>query len=139
EVAGVRIHPRTNASYGALPYFALTLVDLRTGLEQRVKLPPSLTIGFPRWAPDGSEFAVTVTVDDGVELWAVSPERPRAPRRLLGAVLNAANGAPCRWLPDGDHLLCQVVAHRSEPRTAVSAAHRLLAQTARRTEPEPSG
>ena len=135
EVAGVRINPRTNARHAAIPYFGLTLVELWTGRSQRLELPPSLAIGFPQWAPDGSRFAFTVTVDRGVELWTGSPEPPFPLRRVLGPVLNGAQGSPCSFMPDGESLLCQLVARKHEPPKAPSAALRLLTQTVATTPP----
>lgn len=129
EVAGVRLNPRTNARHAAIPYYGLTLVELGTGRTQRLEVPPNLAIGFPQWAPDGTQFAFTVTVDRGVELWTGSPEPPHPVRRVLGPVLNGAQGSPCSFMPDSRSLLCQLVARKHEPPKAPSAALRLLTQT----------
>src|SRR5690606_14053051 len=56
SIGDLRINPRTNARHGALPYYDLTLVDLWTGLERSVPVPPSHEIGYPQWSPDGSRF-----------------------------------------------------------------------------------
>ncbi len=129
EVAGVRLNPRTNARHAAIPYFRLTLADLWTGSRQVLAVPPSLAIGFPQWSPDGTQFAFTVTVDRGMELWVGSTEPPYRLRRILGPVLNGAQGAPCDWMPDARTLLCQLVARKHETAEPSSAALRLLTQT----------
>ncbi|HEY8521677.1 MAG TPA: prolyl oligopeptidase family serine peptidase [Gammaproteobacteria bacterium] len=135
SIGDLRINPRTNGRHAALPYYGLTLVDLWTGLERSVPVPPSHAIGYPQWSPDGSRFVFTVTVDDGIELWGATRDDPWHVRRLIGPVLNAARATPCTWMPGSRELLCQVVARKYERRDAEASAYRLLTQTVATPQP----
>jgi dipeptidyl aminopeptidase/acylaminoacyl peptidase len=108
SVMGVKVNPRTYGRHAPLAYFALTLVDLSTGRETPLDVPDGAVIGFPHWAADGSRFAFTATVSDGIELWIGDPALGRV-RRLLGPELNGALGAPCTWMPDNRRLLCRLI------------------------------
>lgn len=108
EVAGLRLDPRTYGPHAPLAYYGLTLVDLPSGSTVEIPLPPDAIVGFPRWSPDGSRFAFTLTHEGGIELWVGDTRQHRA-RPLVGAVLNAATSNPCTWMPDGRRLLCRTV------------------------------
>lgn len=107
-VAGLRLNPSTGGPHAPLAYFGLTLVGHESGETTRIPLPEDVTIGYPRWAPDGSRFAFTVTVPTSVELWIGDPITKSA-SRLSEVPLNAAQGAPCSWMPDSRDVLCRVV------------------------------
>jgi len=108
EIAHLRVNPETYGPHAPLSYFGLTQIDLVTNEIVRIPLPPDVTLGFPRWSPDGSRFAFTVTRPTGIELWIGEPSERRA-RKLFGPVLNAATGLPCTWMSDGQRMLCRTV------------------------------
>lgn len=108
EIAHLRVNPETYGPHAPLSYFGLTQVDLVTNEAVRIPLPPDVRLGFPRWSRDGTRFAFTVTQPTGIELWIGEPAEHRA-RKLLGPVLNAATGAPCAWMPNGQRMLCRTV------------------------------
>jgi dipeptidyl aminopeptidase/acylaminoacyl peptidase len=110
-IAGLRINPRTHGPHAPLAYHGLTLVDLDSGESIPIALPPDVTVGYPRWAPDGSRFAFTVTVPTGIELW-VGEAPGGTVRRLTNPELNAIRGNPCSWMSDGRQILCRLASER---------------------------
>jgi dipeptidyl aminopeptidase/acylaminoacyl peptidase len=119
-VAGRDINPATHGPHAPLDYFALTLIDLGTGMSAAIPLPRGSTIGFPAWAPDGSKFAFTLTTSVGTELWLAEPSDTRA-RKLVGD-LNATLGPPCTWMPDSERVLCRRIAWPGDSAPQQSAA-----------------
>ncbi len=109
EIAGRKVNPRTAARHAPLDYYALTLVDLRSGRRTPIPLPAGAVVGFPRWAPDGSKFVFTLTRDGDTALWVGDPRAARATSVLDR--LNAARGAPCTWTSDSRRVLCRRLAH----------------------------
>lgn len=108
SVVGRKVNPRTYGRHAPIAYHGLTLVDLGNGRRTRLAVPPGAVLGFPKWSPDGSRFAFTATVEDGIELWIGDPVHGRV-RRLVGPELNGALSSPCSWMPDGRRLLCRLV------------------------------
>jgi len=108
KLAGYRIDPRTNGRHGVRQIVGLTVKRLSDGVEERIVLPPDVSVGFPQWAPDSRRFAFTITRDNGVELWVGDAARAGA-RMLVGPRLNAAAAAPFTWSPDGASLLALLV------------------------------
>jgi dipeptidyl aminopeptidase/acylaminoacyl peptidase len=110
HLAGYRLNPRTNgrAASNRAAGEALELVQLRDGRRIRVDLPAGARIDYVTWSPDGRWLAFTNMSDDGYQLWAVRAGETRA-RRVVDGRLNAAHGAPCRWLDGSHELLCRFV------------------------------
>jgi len=115
RLAGRRINPATNGAFTASRGFvALTLRDT-TGAGLSVNLPEQPAIGGIDWSPDGRWIAFTHTTDDGIALWVADAATARA-RALTPPALNGTLGTPCRWMPDGNALLCRLVpASRGAP------------------------
>ena len=107
RLAGVRINPRTNGPDRSARVTGLTLVPVEGGRHRPLELPPG-KVGVPEWSPDGKRFAVTVTGDRTIELWAGDVEGAKL-ARVPGVVLNAAYGDAVRWLSDSKSLLCLTV------------------------------
>jgi len=107
RIAGRRIDPRTKSGHAPLEYYGLTLVDLATGDETRLRLPAGVLVGFPSWAPDGSRFAFSLSSSGGTEIWVGEPGGARA--WPLAHSINAALGQPCAFTPDSRRLLCRRV------------------------------
>ncbi len=115
RLAGMRIRPRTNGPSRDRSMSALTLKRLDDLSEMPVTgLPEGGRIGDVLWSPDSSKLAVTVTDDADIRLWIVDVPTGRA-RRLGEHRLNAAGGAPVRWLSDSRTLIVSAVpAERGE-------------------------
>jgi len=128
EIAHLRVNPVTYGPYAPLSYYGLTQLDMTTGDSARIALPPDVTLSFPRWAPDGSAYAFTVTRATGIELWIGQPGERRA-RKLLGPELNATTGTPCMWMHDSRRLLCRTVP-RQRRATDLRASPPLLQRNA---------
>jgi dipeptidyl aminopeptidase/acylaminoacyl peptidase len=107
RLAGMRLDPDTNARHGPRRYIGLSIKKLPDGRERTIKLPDDPNVGSPRWSPDGSMFAFTITGEHGVQLWVGDVESATA-RPLTGFNLNATLGG-FSWMPDGERLLCRFV------------------------------
>ena len=125
RLAGRRINPLTNGTFGPAtgrdPGLTTTLSVMRIadGSERAIQAPEG-GWGSPVFSPDSERFIVTRTVRNGIELWIGSVESASA-RRLLGPELNGVRGQPCGWMPDGEELLCAVVADGRGPAPATPA------------------
>jgi dipeptidyl aminopeptidase/acylaminoacyl peptidase len=109
RLAGRRINPRTNGSFGANLINGLSVMRVSDGSERRIEVPAGTGYGGPSFSPDGRRFTFTRTVADGIELWIADVAEARA-RRLLGPDLTGARGGqPCSWMSDSEALLCHLV------------------------------
>ena len=126
ELAGHTINPLTGAAHAPLDYYGLTLIDLASREEIPLVLPRDAVFGYPKWAPDGSRFAFTLTRSRGTELWVGEPGEARA--RLLASAIDGGRGSPCTWTADSRRLLCRFVAFRDNRRVFDAIADRLAAQ-----------
>lgn len=108
SVAGLRLTAANGSPHAPIAYYGLSLWDRYTGFTTGIDLPEDVTIGYPRWAPDGSRFIFTVTGAAGVELWIGDPYSGSTDR-LVSAPLSAARGAPCDWMPDSRAVFCRVL------------------------------
>jgi dipeptidyl aminopeptidase/acylaminoacyl peptidase len=116
RLAGLRINPSTNGRHHPPRLVALSLVEVATGKTRKVTgLPANPYLNLPDWSPDGTKFAFTNTVADGIELWVGNVETAKA-EKLEGFRISAIMGDPVQWMPDGKVLLVQTVpATRGNP------------------------
>ncbi len=108
RLAGVRIDPGLGGRQRTVRYSGITIVPLDGRPRLRVELPPGARIGMPIWSPDGSAFAFTRDLSDGIELWVADSKTGLAhaiPELRLVDVL----GRGFEW-EDSRHLLIQRVA-----------------------------
>lgn len=109
SVGGRRLDLGSHARRGIRHYSGLTLLRLGTGESRRLPLTDDARIGYPQWSPRSDRLAFTVFTPTGVELWHAATEDAR-PVKLSGARLNSAGGRSFVWMPDGQRLLCRLVA-----------------------------
>ncbi|MEE9128983.1 MAG: hypothetical protein V3T84_03125, partial [Phycisphaerales bacterium] len=102
RLAGRRINPNTNSQHGNSGLIGLTLKDIESGRETIVDIPADVRLGFPRWSPDGSKFAFTVTNDEGVWL-CVGDTATGDFVSITGQVNGIAS--PFSWMPSSKQLL----------------------------------
>ncbi|HEV8493148.1 MAG TPA: CocE/NonD family hydrolase, partial [Candidatus Angelobacter sp.] len=116
RIAGLRINSATNGRHHPPRLVALSLVEVATGNSRKVTgLPANPYLGLPDWSPDGTKFAFTNTVADGIELWVGNVETAKA-EKLEGFRISAILGDPVQWMPDSKALLVQTVpATRGNP------------------------
>jgi dipeptidyl aminopeptidase/acylaminoacyl peptidase len=108
RLAGLRIDPLRNRLRTLGYYRRVTLTDLRSGAKWPLKLPPNARIDSFSWSPDGLHLALSVSVEDGVELWIAETSSGQC-HRVEGLRLNGVLSAGYQWEPDGRHLICRVV------------------------------
>lgn len=109
RLAGSRINPRTNGPSRERYFNSLTLEPLAGGAKRVVSLPAGAQLSYLNWSPDSSQVAFTNTVERGIELWVLDVRSAKA-RRVMGAELNATNGAPFQWTPDSHFFIVERVA-----------------------------
>ncbi len=116
RLAGVRIHPDRSAKERTRFYEKVTVIDIDGPNLARVvlKTPKGARLGFPSWSPDGRHLALTVTRDDGVELWVASVATGEA-QKLGERDLNASLSRGFAWMPDSRGLLVRLVPSQRGP------------------------
>jgi len=133
ELAGHAISLQTGAAHAPIAYYGLTLLDLHTLTETPLPLPHDAIVGYPRWSPDGSRFAFTVTRSGGTELWV--GESASALARMLARSVDTARGTACSWLPDNHRLLCRFSTDRENRRQTLGSVFDRMAAQALPGEP----
>ena len=112
RLAGLRINPRSNGpSLSQAVFFKKVIFKNLDTLQEHplTGLPAAARVSDLEWSPDGARLAFTVTGTDGIELWVATVADGQT-RRLTGPRLNGASGGKFfQWLPDGLHLLCQLL------------------------------
>ena len=108
RLAGFRITPLNNARQQTYFMTSLTIKSVQDGTVIPVELPEGAKFGFPRWSNDGSWFALTHYLENGVELWAVETQTGKV-KKLTGPHINAVLSSGFNWLPDNQHILAYMV------------------------------
>ena len=84
RLAGRRIRPRTNGPSRGRYVTGLTLKRVSDLVEREITgIPDGARLGIPRWSPDGTRIAFTVTGETDIELWVAGVNDGRA--RLVGS------------------------------------------------------
>ena len=122
RLAGLRISPKTNGQHRAgasvYPrYRNFTIKAVADGAERKVTLPPSPSLAWIGFSPNGKRFAFTQHRDNAIELWIADTTSGQA-KSVTTAPLNAALGTPCEWVVDGGSLLCEFVPANRGPAPA---------------------
>jgi dipeptidyl aminopeptidase/acylaminoacyl peptidase len=119
RLGGLRFRPRNHAPSRSGYVTGLRLTRLADGTERRVSgIPEGARITNLRWSPDGSRFAFTNLLPDGVELWVADLAGAQA--RRIASGLNLTAGVDPRWLADSKTLVCALVDPGLGPEPAVS-------------------
>ena len=121
ELGGRRINTRNSTPWPPPDIDRITVVRLADGAVHEVLAPFETTLGWVRFAPDGSYLSYAVIRDTGVEQWILDIASG-IPRPLTSASLNATWGEPCAWLGDGGRVLCRfLMSARGAPPDAADA------------------
>src|SRR5262245_37227645 len=139
RIAGTRINPRTTGPQLPGPVTGIVLKRVADGTERRITVPAPVALSFPTWSPDSRAITFVQSRDSGLVLWVADVATGQS-RALTGANLNATNGPPCQWMPNGTQLLCRFVPDgRSPPPVAPPAPiGPTIQQTAGRAAPAPT-
>ena len=112
KLAGLRINPRTCAASRYSFGVGLSLLDLATQKEAKLRgLPRELRVADLSWSPDQRYLAFTHVAYDGergaVELWLLDIAA-RSAKKLSTRPLSAVLSRGFSWLPDSSGLLVQL-------------------------------
>jgi dipeptidyl aminopeptidase/acylaminoacyl peptidase len=107
RLAGLRFNPRTRGPHNPPRLKTLVMQGLEGLPATPIALPPGVVLGPPSWSPDGTRFVLMGATNDATELWVGDADTGKL-RRIPGLKLNAIQGNPLDWLPDGN-LLCKAV------------------------------
>ena len=113
RLAGLRINPRTNGPARPPRVTGITILSLATNKKQAVQLPKG-KIGSPTWSPDGTQFAFTETMNDGIALWIGNAATGKV-ADVPYVKLNGAIGVPYQWMSDNQSLLVQMIPEKRGP------------------------
>ena len=108
RLAGSRINPRTTGPQLPGPITGLLLKRVADGTERRISVPSPAALQSVSWSPNSRFITFVQTRDSGLALWIADVGTGQA-RALTGPTLNATDGAPCEWMPDGARVLCRFV------------------------------
>ncbi len=107
QLAGLRIDPAANAQFQSSFNLGLSLRARDGGEPVRVPLPEGGKLSGVTWSHTSKAFAFTVVTDDGMQLWAATPDKPRQPQLLVENLSGVLGGVS--WFPDGAHVLVRAV------------------------------
>lgn len=119
RLAGHRFNPRTRGPH-APPRLKTLALQRLDGPALAVALPAGVSLGQPRWSPDGTRFALTGASARATEVWLGEATTGKL-RRIEGLQLNAVLGSPLAWMGDGS-LLCKAVPAGQGPEPSVPEA-----------------
>ncbi len=108
RLAGRRINPATNGSFGISLVTGIGLVEVESGTEWKVELPAGDGWSTADFSDDGEKIALERATPQGIELWVIEVAT-RSAVRVVGPRLNGTMGRPCQWMPSGEELLCRLV------------------------------
>jgi dipeptidyl aminopeptidase/acylaminoacyl peptidase len=111
RLAGMRIDERANGLRFAASFVSFTIKRLPGGEDVPVSIPRGGRYGSFVWSPDGTQFAFTNTVADGIELWIGSPATGQT-RSFPGVRVNGARvggGSAIEWMGDNRTLLVSAI------------------------------
>jgi dipeptidyl aminopeptidase/acylaminoacyl peptidase len=137
RLAGLRIKPRINGPSRTAFLNGLELLRISDLSRREIAgLPEGARIENVRWSPDGSRFAFTNAVEDGIELWVAEVSTGTARRLLDGRLSLVARVIPT-WLRDGQTLVAALVpANRGpEPEASTTPAGPVIQENLGRTAP----
>jgi len=96
RLAGHRIDPALNSRQRTVRNRGIEVLDFEPVARRVVELPKDAAINSVRWSPDGTQFAFTNDVKDGVELWVGDPSTGKA-APIPGIRVNDILSAPFSW------------------------------------------
>ncbi|MGE0528844.1 MAG: prolyl oligopeptidase family serine peptidase [Bdellovibrionales bacterium] len=111
RLAGMRINPRNNGPHNQGSLRTLKLMTLPGGKIRTIDIPQGSRVSNLRWAPDGKQFAFTLSLEDRIELWLADTASARL-RKVPFLTVNDTFGDAVQWLPDSKKLLCLMVPHK---------------------------
>lgn len=103
KLAGMRILTRYNIPKRSYYVQSMSLLNLKTGETNPIKLPEGQKFGYPTWSPDGKLFAAALYKRNGSEVWVFDPAKGSG-RVISSARLNPVLLSPLWWSKDSQTL-----------------------------------
>ena len=125
RIAGLRIHPATNARSRRRVAETVALISVADGTKRAVTgLPENPRIDHAAFSPDGTRVAFTHTTSSGLELWTVDVPSGRATPILEGVNINGVfRDRPLQWLSSGGLIVKTVPGVRGAAPVAPAVPH----------------
>ncbi len=128
RLAGLRIHPATNARSRRRVAETVALISVADGTKRAVTgLPENPRIDHAAFSPDGARVAFTHTTGSGLELWTVDVLSARA-TRILEGVNGVFRDRPLEWLSSGGLIVKTVPDERGAAPAAPAVPHGPIVQ-----------
>ncbi len=109
RIAGLRINPANNGPHApGMVFTGMTVLNIDTGKQTRIAVPPGARLGAPEWSPDGKRFAIANSTPSSIDLYLGSIQSA-ALRRVPGVRLNDTIGDPIAWWSGSRELLVRLV------------------------------
>lgn len=109
RIAGLRINPANNGPHAPMMvYTGISVMDVETGKQTRITVPPGARLGAPEWSPDGKRFAIANITASSIDLYTGSISSALL-RRVPGVRLNDTIGDPIAWWSGSSELLVRLV------------------------------
>ena len=130
RLAGLRIHPATNAQSRRRVAENVALISVADGTKRAVAgLPENPRIDHAAFSPDGTRIAFTQATSSGLELWTVDVSSGRATRILDGVHVNGVfRDRPFQWLSSGGLIVKTVPRERGAAPVASVVPHGPIVQ-----------
>ncbi len=105
KLAGLRIDPATNGSSRSYYYDGIQILFFNSKEIKPIQnLPEELNIQNVSWSPDSEKIALTLTRENGIELWVITINNLTA-YALSKPVINDAIGFPYQWKTNSKGLI----------------------------------
>ncbi len=107
RLAGVRVNPSNNGTHMPSKFVSYTIKAISDGREVKVTVPVNSYLSFPRFSPDGKQFAFSNTTPKRIDLYI--GDLTGKTRLVSSIALNAVFPDAFQWMSDSRTLLVRIV------------------------------
>ena len=110
KLAGVRVNPKNNYYHGRHGGVNPRIMTVEGSTTTPIVIPNGAEVLSTYWSNNGETFAMSVAVEDGVELWMgdISGKVEKVPNMKLNPLMDSA----VKWFPDQQRLLVRRIPDR---------------------------
>ncbi|MBK7094920.1 MAG: S9 family peptidase [Saprospiraceae bacterium] len=116
KLAGIRVNPKNNGTYGSYGSTSPRLFSIRDKLTIQFNLPEQAELMSVQWTVDGQRFALTIGLKDRIGLWIGDVKGNL--KEVKGLALNGLLGNAVSWHPDQKRLMLLRIPGRADPPAA---------------------